>query len=419
MHIIANKFDFKGNKGNKGNKSIMPRPVKIPITKKKTANGTRWQLSVPAELSPSGKRWRPSFDSSETAKLKRNALLEDKKVWGAQATQLKPWQAEDARRALTVLKGYDVSLHEAAKHWLAWKKKQEKSCTFAELWLEYSNAKMPRISEDYAADLTRYSAPLLEDLGSEIVSDLEAIEIEKAIERHFPTDTKFDNVARTIRPAFTLAVKRKYCTENPFTRIDKRKARTGEPPEIISPAKAEAMLSACKDHRSSKKLPKTYRIDCTECLPAVALLLFAGVRPREIERLQWEDVRLNQKTIRIRGTVAKTRSHRNITIQDNLAEWLELTPKTEREGPIIPRRWRDKIKAVRKASNVTGQDVCRHSFASYALASHNDLKQLQSDMGHNTPNMILDHYRAAVDRSEAVAYWSIRPDGKGVKLKSA
>jgi integrase len=102
-----------------------------------------------------------------------------------------------------------------------------------------------------------------------------------------------------------------------------------------------------------------------------------------------------------------------------LAEWLELTPKTEREGPIIPGRWRDKIKAVRKASKVTGQDVCRHSFASYALASHNDLKQLQSDMGHNTPNMILDHYKAAVDRSEAVEFWSIRPDGKGVKLKSA
>jgi hypothetical protein len=59
-----------------------------------------------------------------------------------------------------------------------------------------------------------------------------------------------------------------------------------------------------------------------ELVPALVIGAFGGVRSEELKRLGWEDVKLRQGHIEIRGANAKTRVRRLIPIQDNLKAWL-------------------------------------------------------------------------------------------------
>lgn len=128
---------------------------------------------------------------------------------------------------------------------------------------------------------------------------------------------------------------------------------------------------------------------------AVALLLFAGIRPDseggEIARLQWEDVGADQ--IYIAAEVAKTGTDRHIPITPRLARLLRGRDTT---GPVVPANWKRVYQRIRKAAGVTGQDVTRHTFASNYLAAYG-IDSARQAMGHSqTSATILRHYRRAV-----------------------
>ncbi|MCX6897237.1 MAG: hypothetical protein NT105_00925 [Verrucomicrobia bacterium] len=65
-------------------------------------------------------------------------------------------------------------------------------------------------------------------------------------------------------------------------------------------------------------------------LPCVVLGLFAGLRPAEIERLDWLAVKLGERSIIIGAGVAKKRSRRVMEINDTLAAWI---------APYVKRAW--------------------------------------------------------------------------------
>lgn len=383
----------------------MSRPLKLPV--KKTSSG--WMLDIPADLSPTGKRTRRTFEKKKIADLERTRLLQGKKIWGAQATQLTPAVAQDAAEANALLRDFDMSLREVAKHWLEWKEAHEKSLPVSDLWKEHKQRKSSSISDAYAKDLEKYGDPVMQEIGEVQVSDLSARQLEQAILRFFKTARQFSNAARTIRPAFSFAVRRGYCQQNPFDRIEPRKVPSRNI-QILSLAEVKAAFNACQDWRTDENVPLSYRLDCRDCVPAVALMLFAGIRPKEIERLQWEDIHFDHASIRVGAHVAKTRSTRIVPIENNLRLWLEETPKIERTGSIVPPNWKAKIKAIRSIGGFSHyQDVLRHSFASYHLAAKVDLNSLQEAMGHSTPEMVLKHYRALVSKKDAIAFWSICP----------
>jgi len=392
----------------------MARPVTIPIKQR----GKSWQMTVPASISPTGKLWRPSYDTKREAESVRTGLLTKKRTYGVQSPNIRPGLAEDALHAAEILSAFDgVTLAEAAKHYVDARQKREKSVSVSALWAEYLDTKAG-ISESYAKDLERYGEKVIPALASRNVSELEPLEIEKAIGEAFPTPTAFNNAYRSIRPAWTLAVKRGYCDRNPFERIDQKK-KTAKPVDILTLKQVKATLAAAQtDYSKGEAMPKTYRLDCTGCLPAIGLMIFAGVRPKEIERVTWEDVRFDHECIRIDAAAAKTRSSRIIPMSDNLRAWLELTPKEMREGSITPLQWAKKVKAIRYAAGISDtQDAMRHSFASYHLAGYADLNALQEAMGHSTPEMVLKHYRALVHKADAVKFWSIRPKAEKPQLK--
>lgn len=147
---------------------------------------------------------------------------------------------------------------------------------------------------------------------------------------------------------------------------------------------------------------------------AVALLLFAGVRPEgELSRLDWSAV--GPASIRISPEVSKTNSDRIIPITPRLARLLKGHPP---EGPVTPPRWAKSIQRIRAAAGVAGeQDIARHTFASHFLAAFGE-KDAKDALGHAQGSTTLfRHYRRAVEESAGKKYFGIRPPKKKAARK--
>lgn len=375
------------------------KSAKMPI--RKTAAG-RYYFSIPPRLSPTGKRRREFFEIREDATAARQAIMDSARKHGPRAVGLTPSQAEDASKAIDTLRKYGKSLAEAANHLVEHLERQAKSISFRDLWVMHQTRKeSEKVSEFYLRDLRVIGDKIDDAIGGKLVSDLadNPGELEKAIEANFKTTTRFNFACRNLRPAFQLAVNRGYASANPFDRIERRKAAKTTEPEFLTVPQARAMLA-----EAERNYPA--------CRAAVALLLFAGIRPRELTRLTWESIDFDGGFVRIGAGTAKTRDLRFVEISGNLAEWLKTTPKTERAGAIVSSNWAKDIQAIRRAAGIEGQDLPRHSFASYHAAVTGDLRRTMENMGHSTSAMTLKHYKGLASKRDAINYFSIVPKGK-------
>ena len=152
--------------------------------------------------------------------------------------------------------------------------------------------------------------------------------------------------------------------------------------------------------------------------PYFAIGLFAGLRPNELECLDWEQIDLDKKRITVRPEVAKKRRQRYVDISDNLLEWL--LPHRKQRGRIyFSRHWFDKARGVHRNNKDIepvvpwSGDVLRHSYGSYHLAMHEDGARTSLQMGHTTQGILFEHYRNLVTREDAEAFWSIVPSTTG------
>jgi integrase len=388
------------------------------LSPKFDATRKRWRLSVPAKYSPSNTRQRLFFDTKRAATMEAERLRANAERWGTEARQISASLAEDATRAAAMLAPHGLTLIEAAKACIDNIERLSKSVTFAQLWAEHLETK-EGCTAKYLKDIEHIGAPLLEALGEKYVCEIEPIEIEKAMASKFKTPSYFNLCYRTARPAFSLAVRRGYLDVNPFDRIEKRKTPPKEI-QILSVAEMKRVLNCCADHRQNEALHPCFRVDCRTATPAIAIMAFAGVRPAETAKLEWADINMEERTIRIRGKHAKTRSARIIDMEDNLHAWLDTVPRPERVGSVTGANWPKRYKAVRKASGISDRnDVLRHSFASYHLAAFADVNRTRAAMGHELGDVLFQNYRAVVSKRDAVKYWSITPDGTGATLRAA
>ena len=153
---------------------------------------------------------------------------------------------------------------------------------------------------------------------------------------------------------------------------------------------------------------------------ALALLLFAGIRPGELggdgkPPLLWSAVDPEAKIIRIPAANAKTRRAR---ILEDLPPslWRFLVPPTDRHLPVSPSR---PLQIIRRAQIALGyttprghrlkpwpHDGTRHSFATYHLARYADPGKTSLLLGHEgNPSLLYRHYRGLATRAEALEYF--------------
>ena len=144
-------------------------------------------------------------------------------------------------------------------------------------------------------------------------------------------------------------------------------------------------------------------------VPYFAICLFAGVRPciryGEIKKLQAESVRLDTGVIHIEPEVSKVRMKRLVTIQPNLAAWLQTYPL--KRLPIIPPNSMNTRHRVFKKFGLT-HDVLRHTFISMFVAKYRSMGEAALQAG-NSEAIIRKHYLDLKSAAEAEQFFGILP----------
>lgn len=385
----------------------MARVSKLKPTQLDDGN---WRLNIPASFSESGTRQRLFFKTKKLAELEAERLKSMANLWGSTGRKIKASTAEDAAKATDILKGHDVSLAYLATRYVEDMAKLSRSKTFAEAWTLFEDTREQK-SDEHKRTLARIGRKLTASIGKKMICDITHEQLEKALNKDFGSPHTFNLALRSASPAFNMAVTKGWAKENVCKRIEKIDTGRKKAVASLTLNQCRKVISACKDYRGDKSLHENLQVNCDAALPAIAIMLFAGVRPVETTRLDWENVDLDEGTILISNQKAKTDRSRFFDMPDTLKAWLELTPKHERIGSVCPPNWKRIIQAVRKKSGIgeSGNDQLRKTFATMHLAHFKDVNLTRSIMGHESGDVIFTNYRGIVKPKTAAEFWSILP----------
>ena len=136
--------------------------------------------------------------------------------------------------------------------------------------------------------------------------------------------------------------------------------------------------------------------------------------PATMGGLNWSNVNLSKRFIRVLGETSKTGAARLVDISDNLLLWLAKYRKAS--GPVAPtpptfKRHRQDIMAA-VGLKAWLPDVARHTYATHHFAMWENQDKLQAQMGHAGKAYVLtNHYKGLATKAEAEAFWNIEPAG--------
>ena len=318
---------------------------------------------------------------------------------------LSPHESADAAAALRVLAeaGVALSLQETIRQALPLLSRA-RAVTVEGLLAEFAELKEPHWSALSTRNFRAAARRFVEAFGDRDPAALSAQELTVWLNAEYPSAASRAHAMRTLNPAFTYALRQKHITENPFALVEKQRVVKQRAIDVLSPEEVRALLNAAP----------------ADCVPAYAMMLFAGVRPYELRRLRWGNVR--DGFLHVEHSVAKTRSARNIELHPTLVAWLEAFRPAGADAfsAIVPTDWHRKDQAARAAAGVANRpDVCRHSYASYYLAAYGSADKLKANMGHSRgSDTLFVHYRAATTPEVAERFWGILPEVRGACLGS-
>ena len=205
-------------------------------------------------------------------------------------------------------------------------------------------------------------------------------------------------------------VRRQYAVTNHMEAVDKPAVDSHEP-SVLSLGDCRKLLAAARDYKGGL------------LLPYVAVSLFAGLRPTELSRLNWDRVDLTEKTITLDGSMAKTRQRRIVKLPDNCVDWL--LPLAPRHPKFVPASFKRHFGRVKLAAGFNAkdgtdgkkgkpklrpwvQDYMRHTAISMYLATHQHEGEAATWAG-NSPNVIHRHYKGLVKATDATEFWKLTP----------
>lgn len=166
--------------------------------------------------------------------------------------------------------------------------------------------------------------------------------------------------------------------------------------------------------RDIKRLLRTARMpEHRPCMAALGLMLWAGIRPAEVERLHWSDIDFSESVVSVRPRHSKTGGARHVHLCPALTAWLHessLPAIPDATGKICPPNWPRRWKRLRQAARIQPwqQDVLRHTFASYHAKHFHNFPLLQMEMGHRSAELLRSRYLSmqGVTAARAAVFWS-------------
>ncbi len=145
---------------------------------------------------------------------------------------------------------------------------------------------------------------------------------------------------------------------------------------------------------------------------ALRLMLWCGVRPAEVRRLQWGDIDKIEKVVYIEGMNSKTGGARAVPLRGGALSLLQ--EQHPMDALIAPKDWNRLWKRLRCSAGFDAwqNDALRHTFASMHLKRFHNLLLLQEEMGHRNSVLLQTRYlnlrhlsRSAAARFFSADYW--------------
>lgn len=276
----------------------------------------------------------------------------------------------DAEMSVSFIKAFETSLNERS---------ERRSRTLAEI-------------RSFCRRIIRENPTLeqkqLRTISAEFCHDL--------LTKTFHTQRQYAKARAVLHAIFACGVRHGWCSSNPLDLIP-------------HPRPAEAEISPLPWCDIKKLLRTALKEPYRCCMPAVGLMLWAGIRPAELTRLQWQDIDWQERVICLRPMHSKTGGCRHITLCPALMHWMRRSG-IQSSGSICPPNWIRRWAALRRSAGLLQwqQDVLRHTFASYHLKRWHDLPLLQEEMGHRSARLLRTRYLSmrGITREHAKQFWS-------------
>jgi integrase len=253
-------------------------------------------------------------------------------------------------------------------------------------FIDSKTGKTPRTISFYETSLRLLLSPdPNKNLQHFTVSDLEKI----------LNSYKNVNTKRAYKTAFSAffswAVRHHYCLEDPCQRLDRLpKDRTQI--AVLSLVEVKRLLHAAMCFQDGVAAAD------------IAIGLFAGLRPSEINDLPQEDI--TKRGIRVSGGKLRRTLKRTVPIPKVLDEWLKQYPFGGR-----PQGWDYKLKKLKKATAAERwvQDIIRHTSISFQVERDKN-EALTAFHNGTSSEMIHSHYWNTVDDEDTIEeYWNLTP----------
>jgi integrase len=425
---------FKGTKGH--HKSEMKT---IKLLPKNTPKG--WCLNIPAAISSTGKRQRQFYASRDKAEAAAKPLREKLRHGDAAVTVMPKVEGEAARKAIAALEKHNLSalkIMDAVDKLIEEHNVAAKSVTFSAACQSYVSERSKKTAS-HLADFGRLCRRF-PDLAAKLLCEIDRATIKRTLA---PLPASSRNLAlREIRAIFNHGIMEEWCISNPAALIDFAEVDKPKVPTLNAKQVRRLFVAAIRLH--------------PDLVPLLAVQIFAGVRPVESSKLQWDDFDLedNDKVLTVRAEIAKTGNARHITMHPQLVAWIEWHRGQggQTEGPLVPARYntprklktarkpklgrvstipeplRDALQEIRQRACIVPwpQDGPRHTFASASLgAEWRDIPGVCADLGHNDMKMLRKHYERAMRRRPAERIFAVAPPqrikgaGKVVAFRAA
>lgn len=350
------------------------------------------------------------FREENDALVQADVWARERQNQGIEALEFPTALRIEATAAAKLLHPFGKNLGDAARHYVAFlvaeqRKNSAMSVHFClEEWIKAKAAEAGQhlISGRTLRELKGRAKLFETAFGTALVSTIDEQAVRTFLDSLAVTQRTRLNVRTKLGQFLNYCRRRKWIDANPVELVNVRVPSTDV--VVLSVDEAKRLLAAAEQSKSASVL-----------VPYVALGLFAGLRPGEAEQLNWDMIHFNTREIEVRGETSKRRETRFVPLNQTLRSWLVRHRK--KQGLLIcagfRRLWEDvRISAGYALRRMEGvpwpDDVLRHSYGSYWLAKKGDRSRLAEQMG-NSVQVIRKHYRRAIPRAEAEAFWKLRP----------
>ncbi len=185
---------------------------------------------------------------------------------------------------------------------------------------------------------------------------------------------------------FSFGLRHEWVDSNPVSRIEIPTVQE-KPIEPLTPEEVEKLQATAS------------RPEFRDMRFSLSLMLYGGIRPTEVSRLQAGDINWEEGHVIIRPRASKTGGGRAVPLRG--------VRGIRKRDCHIPRNWKRRWQALRRAAGFRHwvPDVCRHSFATYHAAMFRNLPELQLEMGHRDTSLLRSRYMVPASRKDAELFW--------------